>query len=438
MDDWAEGTVRNTPWLLTTPSASALFDAFAGTPAVVCAAGPSLDKQLPTLAEARDRVLVIAIGQSLGALRAAGIEPDLVHVVESQDVAHQLERAGPLGGLPLVLAPQCHPALFRRPAARRLVVWQDTNPFGCWIAAALGEHRTVPSGGTVAQCAVYLAAACGAGPILLVGQDLAFTGGRVYARGSCYDAVGLETTDDGRFEYTHLRRKMGEGYAHDRLERDLVWVEGWDGEPVSTDPAYASFRETYRAMGRALADEGVALWNCTEGGARIPGLAHLPFREALDRCALRPVERGSLERLAPAPVAPKRGTFDAPLRRARRALRTLGREAEAGRRSARQALRRLDCAPAPEQIALLRSVGRAERAVQRVLARLPFLDALVQPEVQAFESSVRRAPGRAPGPRDVAAESQALFEAALRGAARAAQLLDAFEALADEATAAPS
>lgn len=430
MDGWAEATIRNAPALLSTPSVSTLFGAFPDVPAVVCAAGPSLDKQLALLAGARPRVLVIAIGQSLGALRAAGVEPDLVHVVESQDVRHQIERGGPLGALPLVVAPQSHPGLFRVPAERRLVAWQDTNPFGCWMADALGERDTLPSGGTVAQCAVFLAAAFGANPILLVGQDLAFTGGRVYARGSCYDEVGLESAGHGRFEYTNLRRKMGEDYVHDRLERDLIQVEGWDGEPVATDPAYACFRETYRDMGRALAARGTELWNCTEGGARIPGLVHRPFAEALALRATRPVDRSPLERLPRPPVAVRRGTFDAPLRRARRALGALERAAGAGRRSAREAAGRLDEAPPPEQIALLRRLSRAERAVQRSLSRLPFLDALVQPELQAHALAARREGAREPSPRDVAAESGALFDAALRATTRARQLLDAFEALA--------
>ena len=147
MHDWAAGTVANARHLITNPSTHALVDSFPHRSAVVCAAGPSLSKQLPTLARFRDRLVVIAIGQSLRALREAGIEPDLVFVAESQDVAHQLTDAGDLGDLQLVLPPQAHASLFELPVGQHWIAFQNTNPFGCWLAQQLGQDVFVPSAG---------------------------------------------------------------------------------------------------------------------------------------------------------------------------------------------------------------------------------------------------------------------------------------------------
>ena len=97
--------------------------------------------------------------------------------------------------------------------ARALGGYPAPNALGCWIGRALGERHFLPGGATVAQSAVRLAAALGADPILLVGQDLAFTEGRVYARGSAYDMVGLRAREDGRLRVHRPGREEGAARA---------------------------------------------------------------------------------------------------------------------------------------------------------------------------------------------------------------------------------
>lgn len=191
MAPWATRTMQNAEHLLKTPSASRLFGAFRGVPAVIAAAGPSLDQQLPLLAHSAGRLLVLAIGQSLRSLHRAGVEPDLCHAIESIDVSRQFLDSGDPGSLSLVLLPSVHPRLFEVPARERFVAYPAGNPLACRVAELLGDHDFFLGGATVAQSAVHLAAAMGANPIFLIGQDLAFTGGRVYAR-DCDQAEELE------------------------------------------------------------------------------------------------------------------------------------------------------------------------------------------------------------------------------------------------------
>ncbi|MCP3985266.1 MAG: DUF115 domain-containing protein, partial [bacterium] len=191
MEYWAHGTIANARHLIGNPSITSLAGKFAGAPAVICAAGPSLDQQLSKLAAARERLVVIAIGQSFRSLRNAGIDPDFVHVVESQDVSSQLKKAGDVGNVHLILPPQAHPSLFALPVKQHWISFQSTNPFGCWIAHQIGEQEFLPSAGTVTQCGLHIARLFGCDPIALIGQDLAFTGGRMYAAESAYHEVGF-------------------------------------------------------------------------------------------------------------------------------------------------------------------------------------------------------------------------------------------------------
>ncbi|MCP5055625.1 MAG: motility associated factor glycosyltransferase family protein [bacterium] len=432
MADWARGTIANARHLIGNPSISSLAGSLAGAPAVVCAAGPSLDQQLPKLAAVRDRVIVIAIGQSLRSLRRAGIEPDFVHVVESQDVAHQLTEAGDIGNVQLVLPPQAHPSLFSLPVQQHWVAFQSTNPFGCWIAHQLGERDFLPSSGTVAQCGLHLARVLGCNPVALIGQDLAFTGGRLYADGSAYHDVGFRTLEDGSYEYTNLRGKLealGRANPQQKMGGELIWVEGWDGDPVPTNKAYASFLDHYRDISPFFAGQGVTLVNCTEGGARIPGLIHSPFQQFLDeyarkRCHVAGVLSEVSNSFLPASVA----SFDAAFVNVRRELRELDRECGRGLDRARKARREIGRgAEGSRQVELLRLVAKSERKIEKLVSQIMLLDAVVQRELHEVRRELGKLSSVKPDPEMITSEAELLLEATQKAIRRTADLIDILE-----------
>ncbi|MDJ0865271.1 MAG: DUF115 domain-containing protein [Myxococcota bacterium] len=426
---WSALTAHNAPSLLRTPSASRLFGAFDGVPAVVAAAGPSLDKQLPLLAREQDRLLIVAIGQALPALRRAGIRPDLVHVVESKDVSHQLEDGADTS---LVVPPSVHPRLFEVPVAARFVSYPAPNALGRWIAGALGDEQWLPGGATVAQSAVHLAVALGANPILLIGQDLAFTGGRVYASGSAYDMVSFEEVEPGRYVFRGLEEKKAllgiEPPPEPAPPGDLVWVEGWDGDRVPTSKLYASFAEYYRAIGAWLAQHGLRLVNCTEGGARLPGLDHQPFEATLRTLPARRVAKTRTIRAA-FEQGPPRGASRVAARvaGARRSLLRLERAAREGLRRAELASDELHRARgAVRRRDLLRGVARAERRVHRELAGVPWLDVVAQAELYEGEVAALRERDES-DPLRAVGMARRLFRTAIDAQDRARLIVDRLE-----------
>lgn len=429
---WARMTADNLGSLLASPGIGGLAGAFAGRPAVVAAAGPSLDKQLPALAAARDRVLVLAIGQTLGALRRAGIEPDLVHMVEARPVAHQLEKAGDVSNVTLVVPPNIHPDVLEVPVRARFIGYQAANPFGRWVGGALGERHFLASGGTVAACAVYLAAFLGANPVMLIGQDLAFTGGRVYASGSSYAGIDVKM-EDGRFSYRNIEIKnhlfgdvINEGTYRTRR---VVWVEGWDGEKVPTSGTYASFREHYRDMAARFASDGVRLINCTEGGAHLPGLEHLPFCEALAACPAGSLDAGAvLHEAHDAWTSPGSKGLAKALATARDQLDHLEQASRRGLERAEAAPAALRRARSPqEKIRVLRGLGKIEKRVSRSLERLPWLDSMVQREILAVAARARRSDREAADPEVSVRAARDLFAATAAAVEAGQGLLDAFE-----------
>lgn len=440
---WAGITAGNGRRIAESADFGRLSGALRGKPAVVVAAGPSLDKQLPLLRAFRDQVVVVSIGQTLKALRQAGIEPDLVHVLESKDVSQQLTGAGDTRDLCLALTPDAHSSLYDVPVRALYTATMGSSPMGTWIARATGESRFTMGGGTVAQGAVGLAVMMGCDPILLIGQDLAFTDGRAYARGSAYEFVQVELADDGTCAFTGMNEKAGLIRDENRrIRRDragkgrIVWVEGWhEGERVPTWRAYASFIEQYRDIGQALARAGCRLINCTEGGARIPMVTHQTFRESLEQFATAPVDARRIL-LETYDEAPRRSLEDyrAAIGSARARLDDLERAVERARTFTQDVRERLPhLRGIQQQMEALRGIARCEKKVRAQLEGASWLDALVQPEIYAALSSHRRVENRETSIELCLDEARFLIEAASSAVERARRWFEIFEASFEEA-----
>ena len=89
---WQYNTLKNLPYLITHPGINALIGKFAGKPALIVGAGPSLNKALPYLKEVAKHYVILCAATALRPLRAAGITPDLVVAVDaSKKTAPQFE-----------------------------------------------------------------------------------------------------------------------------------------------------------------------------------------------------------------------------------------------------------------------------------------------------------------------------------------------------------
>jgi hypothetical protein len=167
--------------------------------AAVCAAGPSLDTQLPRIAEARGkpgRPFLIATDTSLPALLSAGVEPDGIISIDCQHISYRhfippprsFPMPGGMGGLipphiPLFLD-LASPVPLASLGGRR-IFFSGGHPLTVYIAS---RWRPLPaldsSGGNVTHAAVSLAELLGAREIELYGADFSYPLGRTYARGT--------------------------------------------------------------------------------------------------------------------------------------------------------------------------------------------------------------------------------------------------------------
>jgi hypothetical protein len=173
-----------------------------------------------------------------------------------------------------------------------------------------GHHLS--AGFCVANAATSIAYVLGCDPIVLVGSDLAYADGRVYASGTAFGAMRARENDDGTAQLEHLEGKRaieersGDACSGNRMpdRAKTVRVPGWGGGPdVTSTRDFVMFRDWYTYAAKQLAAEGIDAINATEGGAHVPGFRDVPLAAAFaDRPCID--ARGRLAEILRRPATP--------------------------------------------------------------------------------------------------------------------------------------
>lgn len=182
---WQYNTLKNLPFIVANPGIRDLEGILKDRPAVVVAAGPSLNETMSHLAPVASKFAVIAVGTALKPLLKAGIRPDLVVTVDaSHKVAAQFDI--PCDDLCIASSSIIFPELLPR-FSKVFTGYVNANTVGKWISSRFEDKGCIMAGGTVTASAIDLAVRMGCNPIITAGMDLAMApDGRTHANNSMY------------------------------------------------------------------------------------------------------------------------------------------------------------------------------------------------------------------------------------------------------------
>jgi hypothetical protein len=163
-------------------------------PAIVFAAGPSLDALLPHLEALRNRFFFIAVDTALGYFSTASrilgkeIYPDIVVAVDPQYWnSRHIDNGIPQNSI-LIAESSCYPSVFRKNfKGFRLI--PSLFPLGNFLMPHLAEQDKLGAGGSVSTTAWDLARHLGAPQIYFAGLDLGYPGGKTHFRGSTFEKL---------------------------------------------------------------------------------------------------------------------------------------------------------------------------------------------------------------------------------------------------------
>lgn len=233
---------------------------YANKPAVIVSSGPSLDKNVHLLKDYRDKMLVLSCDGSLAPLEKHGIKPDIVGSVEREYLTYTafyrdrtMDDSIIFSG-PAVVRPEI---IEKFDGKNILSVFKDKDIYGQWMnEITLNKKGVVWAGSSVAHFLLSLADGLGCDPIMLIGQDLA------------YSLDGVSHAGETEIKETIDLSKVTE------------WVKDYDGNDIPSTTVWKNFLTTFEDMIRK-SDKKII--DATEGGALIKGSEIRKLKDALEQ-----------------------------------------------------------------------------------------------------------------------------------------------------------
>lgn len=226
-----------------------------GVPAILIAGGPSLNKNIHLLEQAKSRALLVAVGSTMTILHSHGIVPHLRVAIDGNEANEQLFARVDTSECPLVYSNRLfHGILPQYRAPLIHIAFGDDDVLEKHIFKKADICRQpVRSGFSVANSALDMLIKLGCSKIIFVGQDLCYTKERLHADGA-WDA-GNETVH--------------------RTDRALDLF----GNEVYTSKPFLGMKDLFEyTITGAKATQFI---NATEGGLVIGGAPNKALAEAL-------------------------------------------------------------------------------------------------------------------------------------------------------------
>ncbi len=232
---------------------------FEKVPVIIVAAGPSLDKNVKELARAKGKAFIISVDAANKTLVKAGIMPDMTITIDPQKRVDILYENESIRKVPVYVAFDANSGISVFHEGHRFFDYKPmTLGYPLWKAQDKG-YMPIASGGSVANNAFSLVTTLGFRKVILVGQDLAYTGNKVHSEDS----------------YGELRNNVA---TETKIE--LYKIKDIDGNVVYTDYAMDMFRRW--TENQIFVKTELTVVDATEGGARIEGTQIMSLHEAID------------------------------------------------------------------------------------------------------------------------------------------------------------
>ncbi|MDR0378174.1 MAG: DUF115 domain-containing protein [Spirochaetaceae bacterium] len=260
---WVRNLAANMTAIRDAPGIAALAGCLSGTgvPALLAAAGPSLDRLAPVLPALAERCVVAAVDTSLNFLLQNGVDPDFAVVVDPQywNFRH-LDRVN-APKTRLVAESAVYPPVLRG-SFRETLLCGSLFPLGRFIEDRVDPKGELGAGGSVATTAWDFVRLLGASAVWIAGLDLAFPGLKTHFRGALFETRSLAASTRFTPVETLSARALRDGLP--------FRAPASGGGEVLTDrrlSLYAAWFEN-----RFSLSPGLSNYSLSPGGLAIPGL----------------------------------------------------------------------------------------------------------------------------------------------------------------------
>ncbi|EON70443.1 motility associated factor glycosyltransferase family protein [Lysinibacillus sphaericus] len=263
-----ERNISNLPYIKQSKNIAKFKDMYAGIPAIIVAAGPSLNKNIHELKNAR--AIIIAVDTIAGKLLKEGIIPDFICSIERLSEVYDYFYKDL--DLPITTAivgpPVLDSRVFKNTQSPIIIPFKEGVAETKWMQQVLKlpSETVISMGYSCANLAFSMAHHLGCSPIVFVGQDLAFGKDmkETHAAGTKYDEHSTTNKSQPFVEWTN-------GYHNDQVKTTKIWLQ---------------FKMWFE---QHIAENGLFAIDATEGGARINYTEQMPLKEAIAKYCVKEV-----------------------------------------------------------------------------------------------------------------------------------------------------
>lgn len=255
--------------ILESNSINEIKNKYTGYPAIIVSAGPSLEKNIHHLKSAYGKALIISCDASMRACEKEGVKPDAVSSIERVPETYKFYYENRTFDKELVIVGPAllWPKIYEEFPGKKIMLAKRADGPEAWWLNHFENVEFINQGQSCATLAFAVAQAAGCNPIILIGQDLAYTNGKKHS------------------EATHSEY---EGENNDK-DSNGVYVEDYEGNLIPSHEVYKLFKSWFEH--KILMNADLEVIDATEGGAYIQGTKLMTFEDAINNYCKQPIEK---------------------------------------------------------------------------------------------------------------------------------------------------
>ena len=268
---WFSNMCKNISHLAENQGIKVFENSAGNLPALLIAAGPSLDKILPHLAELKKRFVLICVDTALRSLLQYDVEPHFVVSTDPQYYnARHFDRLKAPNSI-LITELAAFPTCFRF-QCKKVFLCSSMFSLGQYLEKRIDIKGKLGTGGSVASSAWDFARFIGCKKIYVAGLDLGFPNKITHTKNSTFEqAVFTNCIKINSSENAHLKALYG---------ANTFYKTDYQENPLLTDNRMAMYAWWFESKVAEFSD--LEVFTITPEGLKIPGIKTSALEKVLD------------------------------------------------------------------------------------------------------------------------------------------------------------
>jgi len=281
--EWNKNSIINFKEIINANSINFLVNKFKNVPGILISAGPSLDKNINELKDYVDKCVIVAVDTALKTCKLQNIKPDFIYSLDCNRANFSDFLNVQTDELNLIFDFVVYPDIITNFRGRKFFsitghekiinnnYFVEYIEFYNWLKSFLNfDLPYIQTGGSVAHSAFDFLRICGCNPIILIGQDLA------------YSNFKHHTITKLNYEGINKFFTLETEFFNISLNKNLLKIKGYYDEFVFTDSVLYGYLKWFEDAGEKL-NKFIELINSTEGGAEIKNFQKIRLSDALKK-----------------------------------------------------------------------------------------------------------------------------------------------------------